>query len=360
MAVIDTYVCVDDVHLYPALVDPTDRWNGWVNPGFTIDAARQLAAHTEEMAEKYGRDCTDQIHVIEGGPVPVVLHIRWMYLADEPATAANVIKPDEDGLYWIGGYEWTWYIVEEGPTLFHSKNTAFNAWREMLDATARRIGEVVRTQMPDALAALVDLHGPGHIRAIAASASGTGWPTYDEHDGQDGCGPFDSETLGEADELMRKALGFRRDPIMLEMGGWRRARDIAPGMHRIVFAPQDAEPAGDGPLEEARERFTEARRQLMTDCVPSLAATCREAVPDATGVVASLTDPVRLLWFATADEGVRTWAISIPADKTQAVIDRLMDIFAYGPTAEDLVACGWKPVSGEEDIDAHLLVLPSA
>ncbi|NGO66778.1 hypothetical protein [Streptomyces boncukensis] len=358
MAVIDTYVCVDDEHIYPALVDPDNRWNGWVSPGFTIDAVRQLAAHTEEMAEEYGHDCTDQIKVIEGGPVPVVLHIRWQYLDEEPASAANVVKPDDDGRYWIGGWEWTWYIVEEGP-LFYSKKRAFNAWRGMLDATARRIGEVVRTQMPDALAAIVDLHGLGHIQAVT-SASGNHWPSNDSRDGDDGYGPFDTETLGEADELMRKALDFGRDPVELEMGGWRRARDIGQNMHRLVFAPQDAEPAGDGPLEEARERFTETRRQLLTDYVPSLAAVCREAVPDATGVIASRTDPRRLLWFASADEGFCTRTVSIPADKAQAVIDRLMDVFAYEPTAEDLAACGWTPVSGEEDIDAHLLMFPAA
>ncbi|MBA0053454.1 hypothetical protein E0L36_22020 [Streptomyces sp. AJS327] len=358
MAVISTFVCVDDEHAYPAVVDPTERWNGWVNPGFAIEAVCQLAAHTEEMAEEFGHDCTDQIKVIEGGPVPVVLHIRWQYLGDEPGSAANVVEPDKNGLYWIGGYEWTWYIVEDGP-LFYSKKAAFNAWVGMLDATARRIGEVGRSQMPDALAAIVDLHGLGHIQAVA-SASGNDWPSETEDDGEDEYGPFDTETLGEGDELLRKALDFGRDPIELEMGGWRLAREIGPGLHRIVFGPLDAEPAGDGPLETIRERFTEARRKLLTDYVPTLAEVSRDAVPGATGVVASRISPRRLLWFTTSDEGVRTRSISIPADKTQVVIDRLSVVLAYEPTTEDLAACGWKPVDGQEDIDAHLLFFPAA
>lgn len=346
MAVIDTYVCRDDEHVYPALVDPARRWLGWVSPGFTIDAVRQLAAHTEEAANEYGRNNVDQIKVIEGGPVPVVLHIRWQILDHEPAAnAVDVVPPDDDGRYWIGGGEWSWYIVEESH-LFYSRQRAFNAWRGMLNATARRIGEVLRTQMPDVLAAIIDRRGCIHG---VTDADAIHW-VYG------GYGPFDTETVGEAEELIRRALGFGRNPIDLEMGGWRRALDIAPDLHRLVFAPQDDEPAGGGPLEEAHDRFTEARRQFLNHSAPGLAAVCREAVPDATGVVASRTDPRRLLWFVTADEGP---TVLIPGPETQRVTEKLTDAFAFEPTLEDLAACGWRPALGPVD-EAHRLTFPSA
>lgn len=87
-------------------------------PFFTLDTVRLLSAETLKDAAKYGYDCSDTIHVIDGGtdnngaPRAVVLHIRWMYLEEEgPAQVASVINPrKEDGLYGIGGWEWTWSI----------------------------------------------------------------------------------------------------------------------------------------------------------------------------------------------------------------------------------------------------------
>ncbi|MFJ3817828.1 hypothetical protein [Streptomyces sp. NPDC090056] len=113
-----TRVTIDGTPDYPAVLDPANRWNGFVSPFFTLDTVRQLAAETLDIATKYGYDCADTIHVIDGGtdsngaPRAVVLHIRWMYLEDEgPAQVTSIINPrEEDGLYGIGGWEWTWSI----------------------------------------------------------------------------------------------------------------------------------------------------------------------------------------------------------------------------------------------------------
>ncbi|MEW1700628.1 MULTISPECIES: hypothetical protein [unclassified Streptomyces] len=115
---VPTRVRIDGIPAYPAVVDPADRWNGFVSPFFTLDTVRLLSAETLKGAVKYGYDCSDTIHVIDGGtdgngaPRAVVLHIRWMYLEDEgPAQVTSIINPrKEDGLYGIGGWEWTWSI----------------------------------------------------------------------------------------------------------------------------------------------------------------------------------------------------------------------------------------------------------
>ena len=101
---------------YDAVLDPTNRWNGWLDPYFTLDTVRELATRTQQLADECGHDSTDTIHVIDGGtdahgePRVVVLHNRWQYLP-ESDTAATVVRPDERGLYGIGGWEWTWHFA---------------------------------------------------------------------------------------------------------------------------------------------------------------------------------------------------------------------------------------------------------
>ncbi|MFD9047767.1 hypothetical protein [Streptomyces zaomyceticus] len=113
-----TRVTIDGTPDYEAVVDPTNRWNGFVSPYFTLDTVRQLAAETVEWADESDYDCSDTIHVIDGGtdidgaPRVVVLHIHWTYFQDEgPEQVTSIISPREDGLYCIGGWEWTWSIT---------------------------------------------------------------------------------------------------------------------------------------------------------------------------------------------------------------------------------------------------------
>ncbi|MEV6565887.1 hypothetical protein [Streptomyces kronopolitis] len=355
MAMIDTWVSVDDTHIYPARLDRSNRWNGWVSPGFTIDAVRQLAAHTEEMAEACGHDCVDQIKVIDGAPEPVVLHIRWQYLTDEPSSAANVVKPDADGRYWIGGWEWTWYEVEDGP-LFYSKNAAYQAWSWALALSGRRIGEILQAQMPQATSCLVDLnHCLGHVVRVE-SADGTAWPSGTD---EDGYGPFDAETLGAADEVLRKALDHGRDAVSLEIGGWRPARDIGhPELHRIVFAPLQLVPATEHLLDEARAKATEARRKLLVDTVPYLVQDCRAACPEAAGVLVDPNADQPFVMFL-ADDTSGTVSVPVPSDLAQKVHDRLEGMFAYRPTSDDLTACGWSEAVQPHLDGAYVLTFPA-
>nr|WTB35237.1 hypothetical protein OG781_42410 [Streptomyces sp. NBC_00830] len=116
--VIETRVCIDDMlGPYDAKLNPTNRWLGWLSPYFTLDTVRKIAARRQELADEYGHDVTDTIHVIEGGADrdgearSVVLHIRWQYFKEGAESATTVIEPNDEGLYCIGGREWTWHFA---------------------------------------------------------------------------------------------------------------------------------------------------------------------------------------------------------------------------------------------------------
>lgn len=349
MGMIDTWVTLDGEYIYPARLDRSNRWNGWLSPGLTLDVVRQLAAHTEEAAEAYGHECVDQIVVIDGEPEPVVLHIRWQYLPECGPSAATVVTPDEDGLYWIGGSEWTWSEVEDGP-LYYSQKAAQEAWQRVLTESARRIGEILRAQVPTVTTALVS----PHTRRIVEFAVPDGTGRTADHLRFT---PVDG-TLGEADEVLRKALDHGWDAVGLEISGWRPARDIGhPELHRIHFPAPGQEPAGDGPLEEARAAATEARRKLLVDTVPYLVADCRAVCPDAAGVLVDPAAEEPFLKFLV-DGGDDTRSIAVPAVLAQKVHDRLVGMFAYRPTGADLTACGWRAATGRED-GAYLLLFPA-
>lgn len=114
-------VCIDDMlGPYDAQLDPTHRWNGWLVPQFTLDTVRQIAARTQELADEYGHESFDTIHVIDGGthrgePRVVVVHVRWQYHDDQPEHATEVVQPNAEDLHPIGGCEWTWYEAAPAP-----------------------------------------------------------------------------------------------------------------------------------------------------------------------------------------------------------------------------------------------------
>ncbi|WP_329212029.1 hypothetical protein [Streptomyces sp. NBC_01708] len=175
---IRTRVCIDDMlGPFDCKLDPSNRWNGWMSPHFTLDTVRELSHQTLRMADEYGYDCTDTIHVIDGredsrdtvhiierGPSPnseghempaiavrirwsnvtrdavaattigratpndrkaarrskatgrgaqrsVVIHIRWQWIDEDSDTAATAEPRGKDGLYAVGGWEWTWHYA---------------------------------------------------------------------------------------------------------------------------------------------------------------------------------------------------------------------------------------------------------
>ena len=126
-AMVDVMVCANDRDRYPAKVDPADQRDGFVRPWFDLDTVRRIAADTQGDAARHGHGSVDTVHVLEGGgecakhdgPVDratyaVVLVICWMHLdGAKREQATEVLQPNEDGRYAIGGFEWCWYALSE-------------------------------------------------------------------------------------------------------------------------------------------------------------------------------------------------------------------------------------------------------
>ncbi|MBY8887233.1 hypothetical protein K7472_20620 [Streptomyces sp. PTM05] len=129
-------VSADGEHAHEAVVDKSNRWNGWLSPRFTLETVKQIAVDCQTWIERFGRADQDEIRVIEAPELSetseegesrkaaIVLHIHWAYIhTDGPATCATVVEPGEDGRYAIGAWEWTWAeispnISERGQYLF--------------------------------------------------------------------------------------------------------------------------------------------------------------------------------------------------------------------------------------------------
>ncbi|MGC4947737.1 hypothetical protein ACLQ2N_16270 [Streptomyces sp. DT224] len=223
MSVIDTYVSCTGSEFYPARLDPTGpRWNGFVTPVFTLDTTRQIAADTQAAAEKNGHQCTDTIHVTDGGvtddgqPQALVMRISWLLLAENDATAVQIIEPDAEGMYAIGGFEWSWYQVDDGP-LATAHDAAWKARDRALKESVRRAGELLREDVPDVTAAGVIVED-GIPRLISvATLREIIW----KEDG-DGESLLGDDAIGDATDVLREALEFGRSPEVLQSSGWKR------------------------------------------------------------------------------------------------------------------------------------------
>ncbi|MGD9482928.1 hypothetical protein WDH52_06635 [Streptomyces sp. TRM70308] len=265
---IETRVCIDDdFGPFDCKLDPS---NGFLAPRFSLEVARQVAAQTLRLAGEYGHDCVDTVHVIEGradspetvhvikgGPSgeegedlavavrvnwrhvgrgtaraatitdatpqarkaarrrkpggrgarrAVVVHVRWMYMAEGSDTAASVILPDREGLFPIGGGEWTWgfaawWCLCGARQDWHVPGCDCGVTRDQalaLREAAPKVGAILRTLAPGASAVLFETHGVPRLTAVVDGATELDLGER---------GPFDAETLGEADAVLRGALG---------------------------------------------------------------------------------------------------------------------------------------------------------
>ncbi|MFF4147166.1 hypothetical protein ACFY0A_38960 [Streptomyces sp. NPDC001698] len=290
---------------YDCQLDPTNRWNGWMSPYFTLDVARELSAQTLREADEYGYDCYDTIHVIDGradsrdtvhilasdikrntdddedgdreplavavrinwgdldqgaeqattiavatraarkaarrrkpngkgATRTVVVHVRWQWV-DEGEAAADVIEPNRDGLYGIGGWEWTWSCEVwwcprcGGHQDWHETDCLCGLTRPAtpLGIATWTAGAVLHDRVPEATSALVDLTNSARVCAVFADER--------EIDTADDTGPFDTETLGTADQVLRR--GFDHvTPADLAAAGWEHVPDKQSAqLYRITF-----------------------------------------------------------------------------------------------------------------------------
>ncbi|MFJ1607015.1 hypothetical protein ACIOHS_27130 [Streptomyces sp. NPDC088253] len=114
---VEVMVCANDRDRYAAVVDPDDQRNGHVRPWFDLDTVRRIAATTQADAAQYGHGSVDTVHVMEGAvdgtAHAVVMVVCWMYLGGEKREqAVEVLQPNADGRYAVGGHDWQWYALD--------------------------------------------------------------------------------------------------------------------------------------------------------------------------------------------------------------------------------------------------------
>ncbi|MFE2425005.1 hypothetical protein [Streptomyces hokutonensis] len=116
---VEVVVSANETDRYPALVDPSDQASdGYVKPWFDLGTVRQIAANTQADAARYGHGSIDTVHVIDGTVDgtrhAVVLLIAWMYLGgDSHEKATQVLQPNDDDRYAVGGHAWCWYALDD-------------------------------------------------------------------------------------------------------------------------------------------------------------------------------------------------------------------------------------------------------
>ncbi|WTW95420.1 hypothetical protein OG216_19455 [Streptomycetaceae bacterium NBC_01309] len=104
---------------YPAVIDPGRIVDGFVLPYFNLETVRRIADDTQAEAARVGHGSTaGTAHVtvgqVDGEEQAIVQTICWIFLAGGRHDAAvEVVRPNAEGLYAIGGFDWCWYVVDE-------------------------------------------------------------------------------------------------------------------------------------------------------------------------------------------------------------------------------------------------------
>jgi hypothetical protein len=149
-------------HVFPAMVDSDQRWNGWAIPSFDLDTCRRIAAMVNTP------DDDSMVVTFDGDTVVVTTN-------DGDESWVDRLDPDADGLYGLGAMSWTWQELPEGAptddaeldawlgvraergTVYAEASNAANARRiaegRPYDADARR----VLTEAGNAAVALYDM-----------------------------------------------------------------------------------------------------------------------------------------------------------------------------------------------------------
>lgn len=102
-------VTTDGENIFPAYIDPDRRWNGWVIPAFTREAAQQVMDWTNNAAAEY----PDGFASARWDGENIILHEAWWDEGEQD----EVIEPSADGRYGIGAMAWTWYEKPALPAL---------------------------------------------------------------------------------------------------------------------------------------------------------------------------------------------------------------------------------------------------
>ncbi|MFF4391466.1 hypothetical protein ACFY0G_32460 [Streptomyces sp. NPDC001552] len=142
----------------------------------------------------------------------VVIVVDWQWMSEDGASAAYAAAPGDDGRYGIGSCSWTWHFASwwcvcGNDQDWHETECLCGRTRDhrIADATssnvtAARLATILRTCAPEASAALVDLTDLPRVITVFTGGA--------EADMGDDTGPFDAETLGEADEVLRDVASY--------------------------------------------------------------------------------------------------------------------------------------------------------
>jgi hypothetical protein len=118
----------DDV--WPALVDPDDRWNGFVSPGFRPEVARALARRQTAYVARCEREHDDfqQDQLVVSPDERTIAHlvhddyalsvvdedepwcVRWNTTREHSVWAIYRLKPGERAF--VGAWHWCWYLTD--------------------------------------------------------------------------------------------------------------------------------------------------------------------------------------------------------------------------------------------------------
>lgn len=116
---IEVTVSNNDRDHYRAMVNPGEvSEDGYVAPWFDLETVRLIAQRTQEDALDCGHGSIDTVHVVDGGteqgkPRVLVVVITWMDIQSKGVgEATQIVEPDEEGRYPIGGFPWCWYAVD--------------------------------------------------------------------------------------------------------------------------------------------------------------------------------------------------------------------------------------------------------
>ncbi|RNG14331.1 hypothetical protein [Streptomyces botrytidirepellens] len=203
-------------------------WRG-LSPG-TDASITHVTPQTREAARKRKTTC-------RGARRVVVVHIRWQYLNEGCDTATAIICLNAEGLYPIAGWgEWTWDLATWwcacGEKSYWHESCPCGLTRDgqpkaPLGIAGVKVGLILRALAPEATSALIDLTDLARICAVYAGNS--------ELDTADDTGPFDTETLGWADQVLRTAMD-EAVPEDLAASGWEHVPDErSTALYRITF-----------------------------------------------------------------------------------------------------------------------------
>lgn len=129
----EVYVSVDGETSWPATVDLSDRWNGWLSPAFRPDVARALAAQITET----NQGDPEQDQLLLSPDELTIVHLVWdedgeLYALPDPdggpptwwlSTREHAVWSvyplvDADGRdrrVRVGAWHWCWFLTDRDP-----------------------------------------------------------------------------------------------------------------------------------------------------------------------------------------------------------------------------------------------------